>query len=285
MKDTRILIVATFCLIAAALTGCSSSNPQEGKALTKPVPEGWKKFHWPQGKRAAISLSFDDARASQVDCGLPILDAYDVKATFYVLPGPVEKKLTDWQKAVTAGHEIGNHTLTHPCSGNFSLRNALENYTLNMIANEMDRASETIEQLLGVRPTTFAYPCGQTFVGRGKAVKSYVPLVAERFIAGRRWRDEHDNDPAFCDLAQVMGIEFDGLDFEQTKKLIDKAAEKGRWLVLCGHEIGQPGRRQTTLASTLDALCKYAQDPNNGIWIDTVESIGSYIMQQRAGCK
>ena len=40
---------------------------------------------WPEGKKTALSLTFDDARLSQVDQGLPLLDAYGVKATFYVL--------------------------------------------------------------------------------------------------------------------------------------------------------------------------------------------------------
>ena len=40
---------------------------------------------WLEGKTAALSLTFDDARLSQVDQGLPLLDAYGVKATFYVL--------------------------------------------------------------------------------------------------------------------------------------------------------------------------------------------------------
>ena len=37
---------------------------------------------WPEGKTAALSLTFDDARLSQVDQGLPLLDSYGVKATF-----------------------------------------------------------------------------------------------------------------------------------------------------------------------------------------------------------
>lgn len=288
MKSTRTFIVIMLCFSAVGLIGCSSSNSQDKAVSEKPdkiLSAGWKDFHWPEGIRAAVSLSFDDARKSQIDYGLPILDAYDVKATFYVLPRRVKQRLAGWRKTLANGHEIGNHTLTHPCSGNFSRRNALENYTLEMIANEMDSANDDIERLLGVRPTTFAYPCGQQFVGRGKALKSYVPLVAERFIVGRRWRDEHANDPTICDLAQVMGIELDKLDFEQLKEWIDKAVKKGQWLVLCGHEIGPSRRRQTTLAATIEALCEYANDPNNGIWIDTVQTIGTYIKEQRTGSK
>jgi peptidoglycan-N-acetylglucosamine deacetylase len=144
-------------------------------------------FAWPEGKRAAVSLSFDDARLSQIDTGLTVLKKKGVKVTFFVQPGGVEQRLAGWKQAVADGHEIANHTRTHPCTGNyeFSRNNALENYDLAKIAQEIDGASQEIYQQLGVKPRTFAYPCGQKFVGRGADVKSYVPLVAQRFVAGR----------------------------------------------------------------------------------------------------
>ena len=48
-------------------------------------------FNWPEGKKMAISLTFDDARLSQVDKGMPVLDKYGVKATFYVSPDRVNQ--------------------------------------------------------------------------------------------------------------------------------------------------------------------------------------------------
>jgi hypothetical protein len=105
--------------------------------------------------------------------------------------------------------------------------------------------------------------------------------VAERFVVGRGAFDEVANNPAFCDLAQVTGIDIDGLDFKQVKQLVDDAIADGRWLVLFGHEVGEAGH-QTTFAATLDALCRYAQDPANVLWIDTVAAVGQYILEQRA---
>ncbi len=185
---------------------------------------------------------------------------------------------------MASGHEIGNHTLTHPCTGNFSWarKKALEEYSLEMMERELDETNAEIERLLGVRPTTFAYPCGQKFVGRGRAVKSYVPLVAERFMVGRGYNEEVMNDPSFCDLAQVLSAGIDGLDFEQIRSLVERAAADGQWLIFSGHEIGQPGS-QATRASALEAFCEYAQDPANGLWVDTVEAVGRYIIEQRKG--
>jgi hypothetical protein len=152
------------------------------------------------------------------------------------------------------------------------------------MAAELDEASSKVESLLGVRPQTFAYPCGQKYVGRGESTRSYVPLVAKRFLAGRGWRDEGANDPAFCDPAQLMTIEFDGLTFEQLKVLIDETAKNGFWLVLCGHDIG-PGGRQTTRVDTLRAFCEYARDPAHGLWVDTVANVARYVRDWQAADK
>jgi peptidoglycan/xylan/chitin deacetylase (PgdA/CDA1 family) len=241
-------------------------------------------FHWPAGKRVAVSLSFDDARASQVDVGVPLFEAHGVKVTFYVNPRSLEKRLDGWKKAAANGHEIGNHSSSHPCTGNFtwSRDHALENYTLAMMEQEMDGANADTERLLGVKPTTFAYPCGEKFVGRGAATLSYIPLVAKRFRAGRGFRDEAANDPAFCDFAQLLGVDSDGMSLEEMKKAVLTAAKTGGWLVLAGHEIGKAGN-QTTEAAVLDPFLKYASDPANGIWLDTVDTVARYIQTQRGG--
>jgi peptidoglycan/xylan/chitin deacetylase (PgdA/CDA1 family) len=263
------------CLILSTLLFSQYGQQDRG-------PADGKNFQWPEGKRLALSLTFDDARASQLDNGIPLLDRHQVKATFYVSPAGLKERLDDWRSALAAGHEIGNHSFTHPCTGNFlwSREKALENHTLESIALDIDKASQNIKASLGMLPRTFAYPCGQKFVGRGQEVKSYVPVVAERFLVGRGWLDESPNDPGFCDLSQVMAMELDGLRFDQAKALIDQAAVESGWLVFCGHDIGDPAR-QTVLTTTLESICEYAADPSSGIWIDTVASVARHIKGQR----
>jgi peptidoglycan/xylan/chitin deacetylase (PgdA/CDA1 family) len=70
-------------------------------AHTQPISDD---FVWPEGKQMALSLSFDDARLSQPDTGIPFLNQYDVKATFYVVPSAVEQRLEGWKQAVESGH-------------------------------------------------------------------------------------------------------------------------------------------------------------------------------------
>ena len=280
MRGISICVTVMCCLSFVGFAGCSQSGVQDKELVAF---ERMDNFRWPEGKRAAISLTFDDARFSQVDRGIPILDEYDTKATFYVSFGSLEKRLEAWKAAVANGHEIGNHSLVHPCSGNFPFarERALEDYTLDQMRSELRQASDKIEDLLGVRPVSFAYPCGQKYVGRGRDFRSYVPLVAEEFLTGRGWMNEWANDPAFCDMANLMGVELDGKSFEQVKQVMDRVLKDGGWLVFAGHDIGDGGR-QTTLASTLRALCEYAQDPANGIWLDSVENVSRYIVEQRS---
>jgi len=239
-------------------------------------------FKWPEGKKAAISLTFDDARFSQVNTGTALLDKYGVKATFFVVPSSVEQRLDGWKKAVASGHEIGNHTMTHPCTGNFlwSRKNALENYSINDIQNEITECNTRIKELLGVTAEVFAYPCGQKFVGRDTNTKSYVPLISKMFILGRGWRDEALVDPLFCDLSQVSGIEMDGKSFDEILPLIEEAKKNGQWLILAGHEMGEGGV-QTTQLSMLKQLIEYIQNPSNQIWIAPAGTVAEYIEKNR----
>ena len=126
-----------------------------------------------------------------------------------------------------------------------------ETYTLERLKHETIQANEAVETFTGRRPTSFAYPCGQRFVGRGKATRSYVPLVAEHFLVGRGFLDEGPNDPLRCDMAQVNGVAADGRDFKQLEEAIDSALEEGRWRVLVAHDVASEIRSQ---AMTTDRL-------------------------------
>jgi len=242
------------------------------------------RFAWPVGIRAGVSLSLDDGRESQLENAIPILDRFDVKATFYATPSGFQPRLADWQRVAKAGHEIGNHSVRHPCSGNFcwTVDNTLEDYTLEQMEDEILEAQAFLVEQFGRSARTFAYPCGQSFVGRGEQCRSYTPVVARHFVAGRLFRDETFNDPSFCDLARIAGAEGDRLTFEQVQVMLAQAGAAGAWIVLAMHDVGAPSGHQTTSADTLERLCAYCKDARNGIWIDTVQQIADYIQQNRA---
>jgi peptidoglycan-N-acetylglucosamine deacetylase len=229
-----------------------------------------------------LSFSFDDARESAARIGAGLLEEHGWRATFFVLMEHVRAKPRLWRRLARAGHEIGNHTIEHPCSGNFpwSRENPLEEYTLSRMAAELDEASGQIEAFFGRWPTSFAYCCGQKYVGRGTETRSYVPLVAERFAVGRGARDEYANDPLYVDLAQVGGIEADGLGTKDLIALVEQAADREQWLVLVGHEVATAGLHAVGTRE-LETFCRWLRDRRD-IWVAPIAEIGAHIARSRA---
>ncbi len=288
MRYYKIVLTAVLLLVTCLFCTDNSNQKdrrwlnfvQHDNSLTEIDIED--SFKWPEGKKMGLSLTFDDARLSQIDKGIPLFDKYNVKGTFYVSLENMFERTDKWRQAAANGHEIGNHTLSHPCTGNFAWtgEHDLESYTLEQMEEDIKTAGNIIRDSLGIEAMSFAYPCGQSFVGRGVDTKSYIPLVASLFDTGRGWLDEGPNDPLFCDMAQLMGMELDGKSFKEVRQLIESAKKTGKWLILVGHEMDRKGE-QTSLLSTLEAICKYAMDPSNEIWIDNVHSIASYILEKR----
>ena len=278
MRNLQQTILLLTCVTLGNYSLVAQYRPAEDS-------RNFSSFTWPEGIRVAVSLSFDDARQSQVINGVPLLDRHNVSATFYVSTDSIPGRLSEWRAAVLSGHDIGNHTLKHGCTGNFlwSRENALENYTLEELENEIMEANRILEDLLGIIPSSFGYPCGQTYVGRGTETKSYVPIIASHFESGRLWLSEGPNDPGFCDFAQLTGIKLDGHTFSEIREMIDSEKFDGKWLILAGHEtVNDIGNYDlATSLSTIDSICMYAKDPANGIWIDNVHNVVRYIKQNR----
>ena len=239
-------------------------------------------FAWPAGKDFALSLTMDDARMTQVDVGLPLLAKHGVRATFYVSLSPVRKRTAEWQAALRAGHEVGNHSRSHPCSRNypFNREGALETLTIAKMEEDLAAADRELQAMLGIKPDTFAYPCGQTFVGGGERTTSYVPVVARRFLAGRGFGQDYPNDPAWCDLAHLYGIQCDTMTITRLQDWLAMARGQRGWLILVGHEVAAEGRQATSVA-LIEEICRLANDQGSRLWVDTVANISRHILANR----
>jgi peptidoglycan/xylan/chitin deacetylase (PgdA/CDA1 family) len=230
--------------------------------------------------RAALSITFDDSRRSHLELAVPILERHGLRGTFYVLPTPVRERVDEWRR-VAATHEIGNHSEAHPVpAGRYGPGDrALDMYTTARMKDELVRADDTIQALLGVRPETFAYPGGFTHVGEGAHTASYVPIVARRYVAGRGYRSEFANDPAWCDFARLDAAHVDGYDGAELVALVDAAIEDRRWLIVVAHEIDGDGPWSLS-SRALDALCREAaQRPD--LWVAPVVDVARHLRAQR----
>ena len=97
-----------------------------------------------KGKKCAVVLTYDDAINQQLDNAVPVLDSLGLKATFYVtaFSQSVQTRLSEWKKLAQKGHELGNHTLYHPCVGGtgrewVGKEYDLKNYTVKRMTDEI----------------------------------------------------------------------------------------------------------------------------------------------------
>ena len=101
-------------------------------------------------KRNAVVLTFDDGPVPEhTPRILEMLRAKQVRATFYVL-GELAEAHPDLVRAIRdAGHEVGNHTQTHP---------HFKDAPRAVIGREMRQAQYALTRILGSPPVTFRPP-------------------------------------------------------------------------------------------------------------------------------
>lgn len=100
-----------------------------------------------------LSISFDAAwgRANTEEI-LNILDRYDVKTTFFLVGFWAEKHPDLVAEIAARGHEIGNHSATHPHMAQLSAA---------QIRDELKKCSDLVESIIGVPTTLFRPPYGE----------------------------------------------------------------------------------------------------------------------------
>lgn len=104
----------------------------------------------PQQKR--VALTFDDGPDPKVTTRiLETLEKYDAKATFFMLGSRVEYYPEIARSVYEAGHELGNHSWTHP---------DLTKAQTDKVTNEINRTNEIIEDVTGQKPEIFRPPYG-----------------------------------------------------------------------------------------------------------------------------
>ena len=101
-----------------------------------------------------VALTFDDGPHPKVTKQiLDTLDRYDAKATFFMLGNRVQYYPEIAQDVLNRGHEIGNHTWSHP---------VLPKLTEAQIMSEFTTTENAIIEAIGQESTIFRPPYGST---------------------------------------------------------------------------------------------------------------------------
>lgn len=106
------------------------------------------------GESAEILITIDDGPdPHDTPKLLDLLDAHQVKAIFFMIGEKVRAHPELAREVIRRGHEIGNHTMTHPqasfwCAGPWRTR------------REIAECNQVIEEVTGVKPRWFRAPVG-----------------------------------------------------------------------------------------------------------------------------
>jgi peptidoglycan/xylan/chitin deacetylase (PgdA/CDA1 family) len=99
-----------------------------------------------------IAITYDDGpHPVNTPRLLDMLAARNIKATFYVIGNSVNQNPGVLRRTVAEGHEIGNHTQTHPL---------LSKLSDSQLRQEMQRCQDSIGRAAGIRPRTMRPPYG-----------------------------------------------------------------------------------------------------------------------------
>ena len=101
----------------------------------------------------AVALTFDDGPDPKYTAQiLDVLKTADVKATFFIIGGNAEKYPELVRRTFAEGHDIGNHTYTHPNIADISTTQ------LNL---EVSATARLLESVLGRQTHLFRAPYGE----------------------------------------------------------------------------------------------------------------------------
>lgn len=196
---------------------------------------------WPKGKVYAVSLTYDDGLESQIMNAALDLDTVGLKGSFYPTGNSksVSQNPKAWSGLAARGHELGSHTMIHPCpeaTGKSFLQPAdyLEAYTVPRYREELEQSRRFLMGLGAKQPFSLAWPCGAAWVGPQR--EDVTGIAADQFIAARdAWGAVAD--PKNLDLMHVPSIN-GAASLASLRAWVKRARAQGGWLVIMFHGVG-----------------------------------------------
>ncbi len=153
LLSRRLVLVYALLLVSAVGLLCFGGGQtaevfnEEGAERRLPI------YNVDRGEEKVCALTFDAAwDDADTDILIKILDEQKVKATFFMVGDWVEKYPQSVKKFFDAGHEIMNHSDTHP---------HINQLSAEKVRQEIESCADKIEAVTGKRPTLFRGPYGE----------------------------------------------------------------------------------------------------------------------------
>jgi peptidoglycan/xylan/chitin deacetylase (PgdA/CDA1 family) len=242
--------------------------PTSGVAQPSGGDANLKVIDW-AGFRGAASYSFDDSQPSQIE-HYAELTAAGAHLTFYASTNGAwaQGYDTTFAQAVTDGHEIGNHTVSH-CTSKLTECPT----SLGDLKAEVDDCTAYITQHFAQKAVyTMAYPYGDMgyktyaqarfFIGHGYAIGVVGPNDA--------------SDPFNLPRYPAKG----GEDAAAFNAVLDQTRDAGQWVVFAFHSI-LPTANAWYANVDIGSITGSIAHGKAEMWLDTVTNIGAYWLGQR----
>ncbi|MFL5730865.1 MAG: polysaccharide deacetylase family protein [Cytophagaceae bacterium] len=229
---------------------------------------------WSDNKKAAITVTLDDNCSGQFTYALPIMNARNIKGTFYVITGDgygcSALNWNDYKNAAAAGHEVTSHTVTHP---------DLATLSSSQIRTEMQSSQQAvIANVPGQKSQTFAYPYGSG--GGGGSAEVNVRTIAHDYFIGSRGAgvnpsgfDEYNDyrNTAFQDYYfQVESYEVTpSVDIQTFKNIVNAVIVDGGWFIPQYHGIQTPGGYDNITSTVFTAQMDALAAKSSQVWLAT----------------
>lgn len=168
----RIRRIRPVPVLALCLLVCLSAAYMSALGGSVSVVSGKRELPIYSVKREdkVIAISFDAAWGGDKTLGiLDILDEYDVKTTFFLVDIWTQKYPDLVREIASRGHELGNHSTTHPQMSRLSEA---------QIKTELNTQADNVQAITGVRPVLFRPPYGDynnRVIATARA-QGYIPI-------------------------------------------------------------------------------------------------------------
>lgn len=239
-------------------------------------------FKWPNGAKAAICMTYDDGLDAHLDYAIPQLDSAGFKGTFYCTGNSpsLYRRMNEWRKAVSNGHELGNHTLFHPClkvkpdgtrSDWVKPEYNLQTYTFPQLLNELKTANTLLKAIDGKEARTFAYTCCDCTIGDGI---SFTDSIKKLFTSARADGQIPETMKGY-DIYRSPSWGVNSNSAEDMIAYVNKARDKGTIAVFMFHSVG--GGYLNTTAADHRKLVEYISKNRKDFYVATFQEVMNYI--------
>jgi peptidoglycan/xylan/chitin deacetylase (PgdA/CDA1 family) len=247
--------------------------------MSASVARAQEKIEWPDGKKAAIVLTYDDGLETQLKIAVPQLDSAQLTATFFLTGDIDTKTIPEWRALSKKGYELANHTIYHPCASTNDNPVASDNYTVYGMIREIEIMNHFLFAVDGKTTRTYAYPCTETTVGGGK---SYVDSLRKYGLV-KYARVGGDVDAVITDFKHLDPFQVPSYGLEdhatgaQLIAFVKRVQQKGGMGIVMLHGIG--GDYITISAAAHQQLVDYLKENKKEIWVTTFQQAMDYATQ------